>query len=186
MTLLAMVTLLGFGLSRGHVQGVGVWPSLVPAQSPSGGGEADTALIVSVEDYANVPDVVGAVENGKAWYLHLTETLKVPSGRVRWLSDREAAKEGIEEELERVVGQAKAGGRLWFIFIGHGTPSAKGDDGLLVGVDARQDIQSLKARSLSRAWLLKQLEKAAGEKLVVLDTCFSGRTSSGDAFLVQL
>ena len=55
-----------------------------------------------------------------------------------------------------------------------------GDDGLLVGMDAQQSVESLTARGLPQKELLAELQKGKGKTVMVVDACFSGRTASGE------
>lgn len=65
-------------------------------------------------------------------------------------------------------------GRAWFVFIGHGAPSLDGADGLLVGVDAPQDAETLPTRTVSREELLQLLVADGADVVAILDTCLSG------------
>ncbi len=156
------------------------WPSIDTPLPKQGGGENDAALLLSIGDYAFLPDVPGAKENAAAWYQHLTTTRGVPATQVTWLQDTDATLEGIQDALDELPKKVKPGGTLWVLFIGHGAPSQGGSDGVLVGADAQNVVRSLYARSLPRQKLLDGL--AAGPHarvVVVLDACFSGQSGSG-------
>ena len=157
------------------------WPDLVQPGARQGGGEADAAVIVAIEDYVFAPDVPGANENAEGWYRHLTSVRGVPVGNVRLLRDNEATLEEMRAAVKAAADQAGADGTLWFLFIGHGSPAKSGEDGLLVGVDAQQTSNSLEARSLRRSELVAALEASPAQPIVILDACFSGRSSSGEA-----
>lgn len=145
-----------------------------------GGGENDAAVVVGVEKYFAVPGVPGAEANAKAWYDYFTKTRGLDPGRVRLRLGNDATREEMLEAARKYAGKAGPDGTLWFVFIGHGAPSSDGKDGLLVGVDAQQKAESLQTRSLKRGELLKALgESRAGKIVVVLDACFSGRSSDG-------
>lgn len=155
------------------------WPDLGQPGTPAGGGENDAALIVGLEGYDYVPAVPGADDNALAWHRYLTEDLKVPAEHARLLVGKEATKEAIEKALAEAAGRARAGGRVWFVFIGHGAPAKSGTDGLLLGADVRQTAESLEARSVRQSEAIKLLEASAAQPVVVVDACFSGRTGSG-------
>jgi formylglycine-generating enzyme required for sulfatase activity len=163
------------------------WPDLSSPARAVGGGEHDAAVVVGIEAYDKVPGVPGARANAKEWYQYLTNTRGVPPQNVKLLTDEDAAKEQILDEAKHVAGLAGEGGTLWFVFVGHGAPSADGKDGLLVGADARQTAESLEARSVRRGELLKVLgqSKASGIS-VVIDACFSGRGQDGSAIVAGL
>ena len=154
------------------------WPSIDSPLPKQTGGEKDAALIVSIEDYAFLPDVGGANENAVAWYQHLTKTRGVPASSVVFLKDSEATLEGIQDGLAKAGGLVKPGGLLWILYIGHGAPSEDGADGVLVGADAQQSTRQLYARSLPRSALLKALDGGKqARSIVFLDACFSGPVS---------
>ena len=155
-----------------------LWPDLTSPAATTGGGEKDAALIVAVGDYAFVPDIPGAEDNALAWSLYLSKTRGVPWVKV--LVNQQGTREKVWKHLEQAARAVQPGGTLWFVFIGHGAPSRDGTDGMLVGVDAQQDVEGLYARSLSRSSVLGRLQSgAAGRVVAVLDTCFSGQTAQG-------
>jgi FKBP-type peptidyl-prolyl cis-trans isomerase FkpA len=163
-----------------------LWPSLSSAKAV-GGGENDAAVIVGVEKYPFVEHVPGARLNAEDWHAYLTDALKVPSDRVTLLRDEEATLEEMRQFVSEQASAVKPGGTLWFVFVGHGSPSKDGKDGMLVGVDAQQRAESLFSRSLSRSELLGRLAKGKQAKTVVLiDACFSGRTAAGQPLVKGL
>lgn len=163
------------------------WPDLSSPPKAAGGGERDAAVIVGAENYTYVEHVVGAKKNANDWQAYLTGTLKVPADRVALLLDDDATNDAIRLAAVEKASQVEAGGTLWFVFIGHGAPSKDGKDGLLVGVDAQQKAASLYSRSFSRNELLGILDKGKQAKTVVLlDACFSGKSSSGLALVAGL
>jgi hypothetical protein len=159
----------------------GAWPDLQKASERQGGGDKDAAVIVGIEDYAFAPDVPGAQANAEAWYRHLTGVRGVPATKVRLLRNEDATLEEMRDSVAQAAREVRPGGTLWFVFIGHGAPASTGDDGLLIGVDAQQTATGLAARSLRRSELLAALEGGAGEPVVVLDACFSGQSTHGEA-----
>ncbi|MBL8922753.1 MAG: SUMF1/EgtB/PvdO family nonheme iron enzyme [Myxococcaceae bacterium] len=156
------------------------WPSIDAPLPKQGGGEKDAALLISISDYAFLPDVPGAKENAAAWYRHLTTTRGVPATQVTWLQDTDATLEGVQDALAELPKKVKPGGTLWVLYIGHGAPSQDGSDGVLVGADAQNVVRSLYARSLPRQKLLDALSAGPHARVVVvLDACFSGQSGSG-------
>lgn len=142
---------------------------------------ADTALIISIEDYAFVSDIPGANRNGQAWYRYFTEARGLPTENVRWLKDTNGSKEKIYTSALEIADKSSEDGNMWVIFIGHGAPSEDGSDGMLIGVDAQQDAQGLYGRSISQEKLLGLLEQGKQkETIAVIDACFSGQSTSGE------
>lgn len=161
------------------------WPSVSAELPPAGGGELDAAVVVGISKYVFLPEVPGAVENATSWAQYFVRTRKIPSARVMLLRDAEASKERMEGALRTAVAAAKAGGKVWFIFIGHGSPAPGGDDGLILGVDTQSDIESLAARGVPQRRVTELLERGPGTGVAVFDACFSGRNADGSAPLVR-
>jgi hypothetical protein len=124
------------GSLAASAQGESPWPSLVDPGTPQGGGEKDAALIVSIEDYIFAGDIPGANANALEWHSFLSENKKVPY--VKWLKNQDGTRESMEAQLDETLKRVKPGGKLWFIYIGHGAPLNGGKDGGLVGVDGQQ------------------------------------------------
>jgi len=160
------------------------WPDLTEPAPRTGGGAKDAALVIGIADYDEMPDITGADANALAWYRWLKETRGVSA--VKILRNGEASREDILAEAEAVAGRVQAGGTLWFVFIGHGAP-AEGAESVLVGEDANRTARSLYARSVSRAELNEVLGRGAqAQTVMVLDACFSGTASSGEALVPEL
>ena len=169
-----------FIIAASTTQAEDLWPDLSKPAKAIGGGEHDAAVVIGVENYFAVPGVPGAKSNAGEWYDYLTETRGVPPQNVKLLTNADATREEILGSASKAAGQAGSKGTLWFVFVGHGAPSADGKDGLLVGVDAQQKSESLQTRSVRRGELLKTLAASpAGSIRVVLDACFSGRGQDG-------
>lgn len=157
-----------------------LWPDLSKLPEATGGGERDAAVVVAVEDYVFLPDVAGASDVGIAWYMYLSKVRRVPV--VMLLRDGEATVNKMRDALEKAVKRVQPGGRVWFVFIGHGAPSKDGKDGQLVGVTAQADEMDFYPHTLGRSEVLAILGKAssgAQPPVLVLDACFSGTDMAG-------
>jgi hypothetical protein len=160
------------------------WPDLGKVASPSAMSAAkDAAVVVGLESYMSIDKIPGAAANANDWYRYLTKSVGVPLGRVKLLRNQEATRENILEAAREASRNVEAGGRLWFVFVGHGAPARSGTDGYLVGWDAQQNVNSIETRSVSQKELVAVLESGAGTPLVLLDACFSGQTSKGQKLL---
>ncbi len=138
----------------------------------------DIAIVVGIEDYVFLPPVKGARQTAYDWEDFFRDSLGMRD--IYTLLDDDANLEDITAYLEESRSDIGSSGRLWFVFVGHGAPGADGQDGLLVGMDARQNLSSLTARSLSRSNLIETLTSGATDDVVVvLDTCFSGQSPEG-------
>jgi hypothetical protein len=157
------------------------WPSVSDPAVASKEGAKDAALVIAIEDYFVAQDIPGAVQNGRDWATWLEQGRGVPL--VKTLLNQQAVRPEMLAEAVKVAKQVQPGGRMWLIYIGHGAPSERGDDGLLVGVDAQQTPASIADRGLPRAELLRAVEAAlpaGAEVVLVQDACFSGKHARGD------
>jgi hypothetical protein len=141
-------------------------------------GAKDGVVIVAIDDYAFLPDVRGARSTAADWRSYFEVGLGVT--KVFTLLDQQATVEEMRDLAGRAARAAEPSARLWWVFVGHGAPSESSDDGVMVGVDGQQTVRSLSARGLPQAELLALLETGGqAETIVVIDACFSGRTSDG-------
>ena len=97
--------------------GFGVWADLTAV----GGGADDVAVVVGISDYGYLPDVPAAADNARDWAQYLARVRGVP--HVTLLVDAEATRERMERALKAAVAVSKPGGRMWFVFVGHGAPA---------------------------------------------------------------
>lgn len=155
------------------------WGEAGPAVGLRAGadGARDAAVVVAIERYYALSTVPGARENGLAWYDYLTQGRAVPAYKVALLMDDDATAEGIRTAAVKAARDVESGGRLWFIFIGHGhtTPAA---GPLLVAVDAHPKVASIVARSVAREPLRQLLESSRAQRVIMLlDAGFAGLLS---------
>ncbi len=168
--------------SSGHAESeratsLRAWPDVSATTPIKKDGGKDVALIVAIEDYAFLPDVPGAVKNAEDWRRFLEGNLGIKS--VYTLYDRKASQEEILRFADKAAAEVGQGGRIWFVFVGHGAPSVQGE-GMLVGMDAQQTVDSLQSRSARQADVVANLKKGLASNIVlVVDACFSGQDSSG-------
>jgi len=163
------------------------WPSLAKPAPAVGGGSHDAAVVVAIENYAFIAPIPGAKVNANAWYDYFVKTRRIPFKNVFRRIDGDATTEDIQRVTARAADAVGGNGTLWFVFIGHGAPSADGKDSLLVGVDTQAKAESLEARGLTQRRLLSTLTKShAGTIVAVLDACFSGRGVQGSQLVAGL
>ena len=142
----------------------------------------DAALLVAIEQYESLVHIPGARTNAEDWFQFLRTSLRVPASNIVRLHDREAKHVRIRSALMELMKRTKSGGRVWFVFIGHGAPSEQAGDGLLAGYDASPSAASLEQRSLRRSELIQILSARASDKvtgIAILDASFSGKTARG-------
>jgi hypothetical protein len=164
----------------------GGWPDLLPPPLAERTGASDEAVVIAIQDYVYVQDIPGALENGDAWRQWLEKTRGVPE--VKWLLDRAATKEEVLRAAREVAGRARPGGTVWFVFIGHGHPiPGVQKDVLLLGADVQPTANSLAERGLRRSELDAALSGGKQKStVVVLDACFTGSGTRGEALVSGL
>lgn len=136
--------------------------------------------MVAVEDYAYLPDVSGTGEVGLAWYLYLTKDRKVPF--VKLLKDGEVTVNTMRDGVEQAAKRVRKGGRVWFVFIGHGAPSKDGKEGQLVGAAAQSTELDFYPNTMARTEVIAKLATRAEGVLpavLIVDACFSGTDVAG-------
>ncbi len=155
------------------------WPSLAEPPPRVGGGERDAALVIGIADYPMLKQPIpGADQNARDAYLWLTETRGVKTENVTLLVNAQAVREEILAAARRMATKVQPGGAMWVVFVGHGAPAADGRDGVLVGADAQQTPRMLYARSITQTELRQALSGGrAATRVLVLDSCFSGKVS---------
>jgi hypothetical protein len=95
------------------------------------------------------------------------------------LRNSKGTRESIETALDAAAKDVGPGGTLWFVFIGHGAASQDRTDGVLAGWDAQQELNTFYPNSVARADVARRLAGKGKQRVMVLDTCFSGRTALG-------
>ena len=136
--------------------------------------------------YAFLPEVTGARQNADDWYRYFCEGPLDPPHRpaVQLLNDQQATLEGMTSAATAAASAVKPGGKLWFVFIGHGAQSFEGKGSVLIGYDVQANPDSLRSRSLLRSVLTKLLKAAPSAKqIVIVDSCFGGRAANGEALI---
>ncbi len=160
-----------------NATGPRAWPDVSETTPIQKSGSNDVALIVAIEDYAFLPGVPGAVKNAEDWRRFFQGSLGIKA--VYTLYDQKASQEEILRFADKVAAEVGTDGRIWFVFVGHGAPSLQGE-GMLVGMDAQQTVDSLYSRSARQADVVERLKKGrAGDIVLVVDACFSGQDSGG-------
>jgi hypothetical protein len=154
------------------------WPDLSNPAAPVGGGEKDAAVIVAVEHYQKLPRIPGAAAVAKSWYAYFTTTRKVPAGKVTLLIDELASSQAIAAAAREAVRSVMAGGRLWFLFIGHAFPEADREDFRLLGWETSPSLESIYALGVSQAQLLSN---SGNRSVFLVDASIEGQSTNVEA-----
>jgi hypothetical protein len=135
------------------------------------------AVLIGVERYRSAPNVTGARTDVARMRQLVKRTLGITDDRILEAVDDHATKGDIEAALIWARNKAKAGGRLYFYFSGHGVPEVKSGAASsmphLLPYDGSPE--NLQTTAIPLARVTKELgESQAREVVVMLDTCFSG------------
>ncbi len=156
------------------------WPDLSSDPKSEKGSSADAALVIGISDYIFLDKVEGAVSNADDWREYLRQSKNIARQNIGFLTDKEATDNVIRREATRIAKLAKPGSTIWFVFVGHGAASSDGETGLLVGVDAQASADGLDSRSVRQTDIEAIFNKSQASRVVmIVDACFSGRTSEG-------
>ena len=148
MVVVCLIPMLAWGQS---------YPSLSDAPQVERAGAGDVAVIVAVENYDHLPPVRGAVANANDWETYFRRGLGMR--QVHVIVNEQATDVEILQQARLAAEGVGEGGRLWFVFMGHGVSNQDGTDGLLVGADARNNPTSLYSRSVAQQDLLNLLDE---------------------------
>lgn len=138
----------------------------------------DSAVVVGIEDYFVLPDVPYAQRDAELFYDFAVYTRGIPSDRVTLLTGP-VSREKLVAALDAAGKQTRAGGTVFVYFAGHGAASPTTGERLLVGADAQADLDTFQARAVPVAEVRRAVTSGGGSAVLVLDTCYSGRSRSG-------
>ncbi|MBL8784788.1 MAG: SUMF1/EgtB/PvdO family nonheme iron enzyme [Deltaproteobacteria bacterium] len=158
------------------------WPSLDEPPARAGGGDKDVALVVSIERYAALPPIEGAERNARAWVAWFERARGLRPDKIVHLRDQEGTPSQILAKARELASLVGRGGRIWFVFIGHGAPAKDQSEGLFVGWAAQASPDELYAQSLGQSELVAALGRGVGAPVVmIVDACFNGTSRSGQS-----
>ncbi len=109
-----------------------LWPDVVAPVEVRSDGHLDAAMLVSVEDYQELPDRPGAHAIAGAWYRYLRERRGVRPYRMFWLRDGQATPRAIRDALLRAHWAAGKDATLWLVVVGHIGSGPEHQRGLLL------------------------------------------------------
>ncbi len=131
------------------------------------------ALVIGVENYAELPPAEFAERDAEAVRAHLT-ALGYPDRNVVVLTSSQAARSSVVKYVESWLPEhLTADSRLFVYFSGHGAPDPKTGEAYLMPWDG--DAEYLRDTGYPIKRLYEKLNALpAREIVVVLDSCFSG------------
>ena len=168
-------------LSAGPAWAQDGWPDL---SSPAMGVDSrplDVAVLVGIEDYDAMLDVPGAVQAVRDWQAWLQLSLGLPEARVLVLEQEEATPEAMATAIGQALGALRAGGRLWFVFVGQASPTCDGRDVLLFAGSAGPEAAGFYEGSILLSTVRSLVSLGAPEQSVfILDASINERDRSID------
>jgi hypothetical protein len=81
------------------------------------------ALVIGINDYVSLPKLTGAVNDAKAMEEFLKSQMKVPSGRIRLLLNKDASRKEIINAFSQLSKDSKINrdDPILIYYVGHGT-----------------------------------------------------------------
>jgi len=147
-------------------------PALTPSFS-SGERLEDFAVIIGIENYADLPDATYA-ERDAAAAKRFVLALGLPERNIALLTGTRATKNGFEKTLEGwLPNNATKNSRIFVFYSGHGAPDPGNGNAYLVPVDGDPRYLAQTGYPLKRLYASLGRLKAKSV-LVALDSCFSG------------
>ncbi len=150
-------------------------PSLETPVSSGMRSKKDVGVVIAVEDFATLPDAVGAKKDGAAIRGWLAATRGVDEKRISVLEDATAA--SARTAISRAAREAKRASTLWIYWAGHGAWL----DGKRVLLGADADPAALGDAALQLDDVIELAEDSKAKQVViVLDVGFGGRGRDGE------
>ena len=144
----------------------------------------DIALVIGIEDYRGTIPPSTAARRDAQVFADLAEThLGLSRRNIIVLIDQQATRSSLEAYLEDwLVKNARADGRVYVYFAGHGAPDPQTGEGYLVPWDG--DPRFIDRQGIKIDTLTAQLQELpAAEVILMMDSCFSG--SGGRSVLAE-
>lgn len=150
------------------------------AKLPAVAGKGNTyAIIIGISHYAELPKVAFADRSASSFAELVRRQYGVTPDHMVTLINEEATGVRLMARLRSMNARLTKNDRLIFYYAGHGAPSSDGQNTLLVPQDA--SVNALDDVQFRLQDIYKTLVKnEAAQILVVLDTCFSGRTDNNE------
>ena len=110
-------------------------PTVSPAIVSGQYNREDAVLVIVNESYQNLPQVLYAQNDGRAFLDFARNTLGI---KTNWRTIRleNVTSAQIQSSLKRIRWRTRRGGTVWVYYVGHGYVDSDGER-LLVGVDAK-------------------------------------------------
>ena len=159
-------------------------PPLQPGKIAGKKHKADLALVIGIDRYSRLPRADYAENDADDFVRYATNTLGVAPGRVKVLKGVAASRNEIIKGVSSWAKAEMTAGEstVYVFFSGHGLASPDGKDAFLMPADG--DATVLKDSGLRREEIVERLNEAGAKNIVMmLDTCYSGASRSGQTLM---
>jgi hypothetical protein len=160
-------------------------PPLNPTRLSARPQSQSVALIIGIDAYRSAPRAEYAETDAKVFFDYASRALGVPAAKVKLLTGQEANALTIFKTVDLWV-KANVGGQgdVFVYFAGHGLASPDGKDVYLLPFDGDPNYVELTA--IRRSELLDALTRSGARSVtMLLDTCYSGVSRSGETLLAS-
>lgn len=166
-----------------------------PAQAPAQRPPQSHGLIIGVGKFKNLPEsnfLEGADKDAKDVYRILTaaDGGRIPAQNVRLLVQEQATSQAVKAAMQDLLGKAQAGDTVVLFTASHGLPNAMNKFDIVLydtefprkkagGKDSAEFASTNRATALTDdefQQFISQLTLKDVRTVVVLDTCYSGKT----------
>ena len=153
-----------------------------------GGSHSGRALLIGIERYRSVNQLIGTVNDARAMKGFVSARLGFDESEIRMLLDSEATRDNILRSIEDwLIAGTRPGDDVFLYFSGHGSQQrddngdeADGLDETLVPVDATIGADRIARGMIADDEIAALLTRLSGRRVyVVVDTCHSGTSNRG-------
>ena len=133
------------------------------------------AMVTGIAEYAELPSVSFADRSAQSFSELIQRQYGITPANLTLLTNQDATGVRWMGRLQAIAKRATENDRLIVYYAGHGAPTPSGKTTILVPQDSSSNIPEDSPFRLSEIYKIL-LSSRAKQILVVLDTCFSGRT----------
>ncbi len=137
------------------------------------------AMVTGIAEYAELPSVTFADRSAQSFADLIQRQYGIAPANLLMLTNQDATGVRWMARLQTIARRATENDKLIVYYAGHGAPTPSGKTTILVPQDSSANIPEDSPFRLSEVYKIL-LSSRAKQILVVLDTCFSGRTDDNN------
>jgi len=137
------------------------------------------AMVTGIAEYAELPSVSFADRSAQSFSELIQRQYGITPANLTLLTNQDATGVRWMGRLQAIARRATENDKLIVYYAGHGAPTPSGKTTILVPQDSSSNIPEDSPFRLSEIYKIL-LSSRAKQILVVLDTCFSGRTDDNN------